>query len=109
MSNTKTYAVLSNLRHDGKLYEAGDTVELTDGQAAALLPVNVVKLVQQAEVKIVNTVDEQALQDTFAGSEAVIEKALTIPVIKAKLDEAGIPYPSGADKATLLALLPVGA
>lgn len=99
MSNTKTYTVLSVLRHDGKLYEAGDTVELTDGQAAELLPVKVVKLVQQAEPEPEK--QEPADED--------LSPDLKIPEIKAKLDAAGIQYPSGANKATLLALLPVGA
>lgn len=97
MSKTKTYAVLSNLRHDGTLYEAGDTVELTDEQAAALLPINVVKLATQ----------QPASENPSPPADDDLSPDLKIPEIKEKLDAAGIKYPSGANKATLLALLPV--
>lgn len=40
------YKVLSTLRHDGDNYVMGDTVELTEKQAAPLLKVNAVQLIK---------------------------------------------------------------
>ena len=40
----KTYKVLQNLRHDGKGYRPGSTVDLLDSHAAPLLQGKVVEL-----------------------------------------------------------------
>lgn len=36
-SPVHTYPVLGPLRHDGEFYEAGDSVEMTEAQAASLI------------------------------------------------------------------------
>lgn len=99
MSNTKTYTVNDVLRHDGKLYGVGDTVELTDEQATELLLFSVVK----------PAIQQPASETPAPPADDDLSPGLKIPEIKEKLDAAGIKYPSGANKATLLALLPVGA
>ncbi len=43
MSKTQKYRVISPLLHDGKKYQPGDEVALTEDEAAPLLAVNVVE------------------------------------------------------------------
>lgn len=100
MSDKKQYIVLDILRHDGVRYEAGGIVGLTDEQAAALLPVNVVRLSPDQTPAGGDNPAPQEPEDLGAG--------LKVADIKAKLDEAGIAYPPNATKPTLLALLPAG-
>lgn len=45
----KTYTVLKNLRHDGKGFKPGSTVDLSDKHAEPLLTSKVVELAKPAE------------------------------------------------------------
>jgi len=107
MSDKKQYIVLDILRHDGVRYEAGGIVALTDEQAAALLPVNVVRLSPnqtpagvQSDPAGENPPPQEPPEPENLGAD------LKVADIKTKLDAAGIAYPPGATKPTLLALLP---
>lgn len=44
LSPSGTYSVLSNVRHDGKFLRKGDSVQLTDKEAAQLLGLKVVEV-----------------------------------------------------------------
>ena len=51
MSKTQKYRVISPLLHDGKGYQPGDEVALTEDEAAPLLAVNVVEAPSPAPEK----------------------------------------------------------
>lgn len=44
---TAEYAVLRRLRHNGKKYESGSTVDLTEGEAAELIALGIVKAAEK--------------------------------------------------------------